>query len=355
MRDLDADFKKYFPKCEFQLKDFQKKAVSSVVENGNTLCIMPTGGGKSAIYWMAGMELQGISIVISPLTALISEQAKKLEEQGCEVLVLHGEIGAATQAKLLSELALGIRTPKFIFASPEKIATDGYFEYCLKRRKEDIKLVVLDEVHCVSQWGTSFRPFYKRIPNFMDQLFGGAGWAKVLALTATLNPKELADICDAFRIDRSNIVRDELLMRGEIQLHIQEFANEEEKTEKFWDIVKTHAGEKTLVYVYRKYAKRGVEDLCQAAKDRGYHAEYFHGDMSSKDRMAIIKRVKCGETNLIFATNAFGMGIDITDIRVVIHFMIPESVEQYYQEVGRAAGTGLGRMRICSIPRKILK
>lgn len=341
MRDLDKDFKEYFPQCQFALKDFQKKAISNVLDNGNTLCIMPTGGGKSVIYWMSAMEEHGIAIVISPLTALIAEQTGKLEDQGYDVLAVYGEISAEKQARLLTELAKGKRTPQFIFLSPEKIATDGYLEHCLARRRQDIKLVVIDECHCVSQWGISFRPFYKRIPDFMDSLFGADAWAKVLALTATLNPKELTDICESFHIDKGNIIREELLMRSEIQLHVQQFADEDEKTDKFWDIVRTHAGEKTLVYVYRKYKKRGVEDLCQAAIAKGYHAEYFHGDMSSADRMAIVERFKAGETTLIFATNAFGMGIDIPDIRVVIHFMIPESVEQYYQEVGRAARDGL--------------
>lgn len=340
MRDLDADFKRCFPKCDFALKDFQKRSIQNVLDNGNTLCIMPTGGGKSVIYWMAGTELNGITLVVSPLTALIAEQAQKLQEQGCEVLALYGEISANTQAKLLKDLALGVKTPQFIFASPEKMATDGLFEYCLQRRKSDIKLVVIDEVHCVSQWGNDFRPFYKQIPDFMDRLFGPDKWAKVLALTATLNPRELTDICESFHIDRSNIVREELLMRSEIQLHVQKFSNEDEKTNKFWDIIQTHSGEKILVYVYRKYAKRGVEDFCKEAHIRGYQAEYFHGDMSSKERMTIIERVKQGTTKLIFATNAFGMGVDISDIRVVIHFMIPESVEQYYQEVGRAARDG---------------
>lgn len=341
MRDLDADFKKYFPQCHFVLRDFQKRAISNVHDHGNTLCIMPTGSGKSVIYWMSAVEEQGIAIVISPLTALIAEQAKKLEDQGCDVLAIHGEISAEKQSRLLMELARGNRTPQFIFLSPEKIATDGLLEYCLAQRRQEIKLVVIDECHCVSQWGTSFRPFYMRIPDFMDRLFGADAWAKILALTATLNPKELGDICKFFHISKDNIIREKLLMRSEIQLHVQHFADEEEKTNKFWDIIRTHADERTLVYVYRKYKKRGVEDLCQTARDKGYHAEFFHGDMSSVDRMAVVERFKSGETTLVFATNAFGMGIDIPNIRVVIHFMIPESVEQYYQEVGRAARDGL--------------
>lgn len=102
---------------------------------------------------------------------------------------------------------------KFIFASPEKIATDGYFEFCLKNRKDDIKLMVIDEVHCVSQWGISFRPFYKRIPDFMDKLFGEDSWCRILALTATLNPLELNDICDSFKITTDNILKQSMLIR----------------------------------------------------------------------------------------------------------------------------------------------
>jgi len=340
--NLDSDMKTYFPKIPFTLKDFQKRAIENVVEHGNTLCIMPTGGGKSMIYWLAAARLQGIAIVIFPLTTLIAEQAKKLEEQGYEVLQIHGRIDVKKQMRLLAGFANGENNPDFIFLSPEKMATDGFLEYCLRRRKDDIRLLVIDEVHCVSQWGISFRPFYKRIPDFMDKLFGADRWGRVLALTATLNPKEMADICSAFKIDRHNIIKQDLLMRSEIQLHVQKFTDEDEKTKKFWDIVKIHADEKILVYVYRKQGRRSVEDLCAAAVEKGYHAECFHGDMDSGNRMDIVERFWSGETKLVFATNAFGMGIDIRDIRVVIHFMIPESVEQYYQEVGRAARDGCG-------------
>lgn len=342
MYNLDDDFKKYFPQLSFTLKDFQKKVISNVMDNGNTLCIMPTGGGKSVIYWMAAAELQGINIVVSPLTALIAEQAEKIEEQGYDVLAIHGGVPASKQMKTLCEFANGKINPQFIFLSPEKIATDGLLEYCLKCRKDDIKLLVIDEVHCVSQWGISFRPFYKRIPDFMDNLFGNESWAKVLALTATLNPKEVGDICDSFKIHKKNIVTQDLLMRSEIQLHTQKFSNEDEKTDKFWEIIKTHQDEKILVYVYRKQGKHSVEDLCNIAIEKGYNAMCFHGDMTAKERMEIIEKYKSDQVNLVFATNAFGMGIDIPDIRVVIHFMIPESVEQYYQEVGRAARDGHG-------------
>ena len=342
MHNIDDDFKKYFPKLKFNLKEFQRDVIRNVIEKDNTLCIMPTGGGKSVIYWMSAIEMEGIAIVISPLTALIAEQAEKIEEQGYKAMVIHGGIDAKKQMQILSDFAKGKYNPKFIFASPEKIATDGYFEFCLKNRKDDIKLMVIDEVHCVSQWGISFRPFYKRIPDFMDKLFGEDSWCRILALTATLNPLELNDICDSFKITTDNILKQSMLMRSEIQLHVRKYLTEDEKEEDFWKLIKRHKGEKTLVYLYRKKGDRGVDGLCLEAQNRGYRAAEFHGDMNSDERMDIIEQYRNGEVDIIFATNAFGMGIDIPDIRVVIHFMIPESAEQYYQEVGRAARDGNG-------------
>lgn len=342
MYNLDDDFKAYFPQLPFTLKEFQKKVISNVKDKGNTLCIMQTGGGKSLIYWMSGLEMDGITIVVSPLTALIAEQAEKIREQGYEALAVPGGMSASKQMSILKDFAIGKTSPKFIFLSPEKIATDGFLEHCLKARKNDIKLIVIDEVHCVSQWGISFRPFYKRIPDFLTNIFGPESWVRVLGLTATLNPKELEDICSSFRIKQDNVIKQDLLMRSEIQLHIQKFADEAEKTEKFWDIVKIHSGEKILVYVYRKYNKHGVEDLCRAAIEKGYSAVSFHGDMTAEERSNVIEQFKENNVNLVFATNAFGMGIDIPDIRAVIHYMIPESLEQYYQEVGRAARDGRG-------------
>ena len=216
MLNLDADFSRLFPKLTYDLSPIQKQVIENVVERDNTLCIMPTGKGKSVIYWMAAAELGGITIVISPLIALIAEQAQMLSEHGYSVLELHGGINAKKQMTILKQIANNELSPDFIFASPEKIATDGFFEYCLKCRNDDIHLMVIDEVHCVSQWGISFRPFYKRIPDFLDNLFEGQEWCKILALTATLNPKELGDICSSFKITRDNIIKYELLLRSEI-------------------------------------------------------------------------------------------------------------------------------------------
>ncbi|HCX04872.1 MAG TPA: ATP-dependent DNA helicase RecQ [Clostridiales bacterium] len=338
-------FNKYFPNLAnefllkgFSLKDFQKLVVTNVLEGNNTLCIMPTGGGKSLIYWLSGLSLEGITIVISPLIALIDEQTEKIREQGYEVLTIHGGINANKQVKILKEFSNGELNPDFIFVSPERISTDGFFEYCIRSRKDEIKLIAIDEVHCVSQWGFSFRPFYKRIPEFLDSVYQDSESSPIiLGLTATLNSKEITDICNDFKINKDNIIKDDALIRSEIALKVLKFENENEKEDKFWELLNIHKNEKVLVYLYRKYHQRGVDNLTKEALERGFKATGFHGDMSSKERQDIIIKYKNNDIDIIFATNAFGMGIDIPDIKVVIHFMIPESVEQYYQEVGRAA------------------
>ncbi|WDU78840.1 RecQ family ATP-dependent DNA helicase [Lysinibacillus sp. G01H] len=330
-------FKEYFPQMaeEITLKEIQKKVINNILGDNNSLAILPTGGGKSLIYWVSGMALNGITIVVSPLIALIDEQVEKLREQNISVLKLHADVKQKEQIELLSRLYSGDYTPGFIFVSPERLAMDGLLEKVLKKRRDDIKLIVIDEIHCISQWGESFRPLYTHIPTFLNTVFDQ--WPVVLGLSATLNVLEIEDIKKNFYINDQNVIKDVQLMRTEINLICKHFDNEDEKEEAFWNLLQQHKNEKTLVYVYRKYSKRGVEDFAERAKEKGFKSVYFHADLSSNEKQDIIKKYKNNEIDLIFATNAFGMGIDIPDIKLVIHFMIPESIAQYYQEVGRAS------------------
>lgn len=343
MYNISEQFEYYFPSwaAAMTVRPFQEKAIQNVLMHGNTLCIMPTGSGKSLIYYLSGLISGGITIVISPLVALIDEQEQKLRDQGIETLVLHSGLTAEKQFLLLKQFAQKKINPKFIFASPEKLATDGFFEYCIKCRKDEIKIITIDEVHCVSQWGMQFRPFYAEIPAFISSVFGDL-WPKILALTATLNPRELADVVAAFQIKTENILKYPQFIRSEISLKVVKCVNEDEKEEKLWSLLEIHKHEKTLVYVYRVKGGRSVEDFSyRANQDHQIKSAFFHGEMSAKERQEIIAKFKRNEIDVIFATNAFGMGIDISDIRTVIHYWIPESVEQYYQEVGRAARDGI--------------
>lgn len=341
--EINSVYRKTFPleAKKHELKPFQKQVVEHLYKHGSTVAVMQTGGGKSLIYWLAARVLDGVCIVISPLIALIDEQAKKISEQGLSVLVCHGGIPSKEQTEELKKFGRKETNPHFIFVSPERIATDGFFEYCIKQRKDDIKLLTIDEIHCVSQWGFDFRPFYKRIPTFLTSIFDDE-WPTILGLTATINPKELRDICQDFKIPNTSILKDEILLRFDLDIKVENYITEDEKEERLWELLNNLNNEKALIYLYRKYNKHGVEDLCNKAKDKGYLSDFFHGDMTSEERQTLIAKFNNEETNIIFATNAFGMGIDIPDIRLIIHFMLPESIEQYYQEIGRGGRDGLG-------------
>lgn len=341
--DINKLFAEYLPNeaKKYDLKPFQKQVIEHLCDKGSTVAVMQTGGGKSLIYWLAARVLDGVCIVISPLIALIDEQAEKIREHGYEVMVCHGGIPTNKQTEDLKKFARNGYTPQYIFVSPERIATDGFFEFCIKQRKDVIKLLTIDEIHCVSQWGFDFRPFYKRIPVFLNSVFDN-NWPIIIGLTATINPKELRDICEDFKIPNSSILKDEILLRFDIDLKVENYFTEDEKEERLWELLNNLNNEKALIYLYRKYNKHGVEDLCKKANDKGYHSDFFHGDMTSEERQTLIAKFKNEETNIIFATNAFGMGIDIPDIRLIIHFMLPESIEQYYQEIGRGGRDRLG-------------
>jgi len=334
--DIESIFKKHFPTSakEFSLKGIQKRATKNLLDQNNTLCLMPTGGGKSLIYWLSGVALGGTTVVISPLKALIDEQCEKLRDHGLDAIAFHSGIDTKSQYNQLIELYQETQVPDFIFVSPERIATDGFLEFVFKAQKDQIKLIVVDEIHCVSQWGFDFRPFYKQIPSFLDNVFGSR-WVSLLGLSATINPNDRIEICKDFRIDESHVITDKILLRHLIDLKVVKVKDEDEKDRLFWDVLENHRSEKILIYVYRREGKRSVEVLSQEACSRGHKATYFHSGLSTQQKLDIIDQFKRGEVNVVFATNAFGMGIDIPDIRGVIHYMIPESVEQYYQEVGR--------------------
>lgn len=319
-----------------QVRDEQRTVIKSVLASNNTLALMPTGSGKSLCYWIAGKALGGITLAIFPLTALMDEQESKLVQHGCKVLKLHGGMNTQKQYTQLIELYNSPEKPDFIFVSPERLATDGFLEFVLRHIKDHIKLVVVDEAHCISQWGLNFRPFYKEIPFFLDNVFGANSRPLVLCLTATLNPKEREDICRDFQIVADNVIRSELLLRYKIHLRVVKVGDEKQKDELFWQELENNKNEKILVYIEnRSTGERSTEGLCEKALERGFAAAYFHADMSVSEKTRVIEEYKAGKIMIVFATSAFGMGIDIPDIRGVIHYRLPESTEQYYQQVGR--------------------
>jgi ATP-dependent DNA helicase RecQ len=339
MDKIDEIFKSDFSWVGKEIKPEQRPVIESVLRGQNTLALMPTGAGKSLCYWLPGRVLGGNTIVISPLTALMDEQALKLNDHGFRAVTLHSGIDPRLQYQELIDFYNG-GSCDFAFLSPERLATDGFLEYVFQHIRNKIQLVVIDEAHCISQWGDDFRPFYKEIPRFLDNVFGGEPRPPVLALTATLNPKNVEQLCADFAIRPSEVFRSELLLRHEITLRVQKVADENEKDRRLWQTLQEHRTEKVLVYVDRRSGKRSTEELCSEALQKGYNAAFFHGAMETDDKIEVIRRFKTEEPQLVFATSAFGMGIDIPDIRGVIHYLLPESIEQYYQQIGRVGRDG---------------
>ena len=329
--------KKYFPAVK-EFRGVQEQAIDALCEGEKVLCLMPTGGGKSLIYQIAGLLTEKATIIVSPLVALMSQQCKQMTSLGLQSVNFSG-MDYRKQFKTITDMANGV-LPRFIFVSPERISNDGYLEYVLSLRKEDIGLVVIDEVHCVSQWGEGFRPAYRNIPSFMDRKFG-TEWVRTLCLTATLNDKQQEQVCKEFHITK--LIKGENLWRNNLNLEIINLKDgkDETKDDELEKIIERHLNEKILVFAHRKKGNKGTtRTLYEKYKDVYDGVAYFDSDMGEAAKNEVMQGFIDGSIKIVFATSAFGMGVDIEDIRVVVNYLISETVEQYYQEVGRGGRDG---------------
>lgn len=321
----------------------QTRAIDLLVSGNNTLCLFPTGGGKSLVYQVAGLARGGLTVVISPLLALMNQHAEFLQKRGYRVLALHRISASKSYYQAIRSLVTE-QKPEFLFISPERQLTDGYLEYVLQTIRKEIGLIAVDEAHCVSQWGDSFRPSYKFILESCDRIFAGYKTPPIVCLTATLNHKEQDDIIKEFRIEPNHIVRSQNLWRTNLNMHLHELPKgmkEDSKHELLEKLLRNHLDEKVIVYCHRKSNKKhGTKALFEKFTGLGFHCDYFDADRSDTDKDSVMHRFELGDLKIVFATSAFGMGIDIKDIRVVIHYQLPESIEQYYQEVGRSGRDG---------------
>lgn len=329
--------KTYFPKIS-GFREVQEPTIDALISGENVLCLMPTGGGKSLIYQIAGMAMEKTTVVISPLVALMSQQCSKLLERGISAINFSG-MDYRKQFRAITDM-MHRPMPQFIFTSPERIANDGYLEYVLKAKSQSIGLVVVDEVHCVSQWGEGFRPAYRTIPLALNRIFS-AQWPRLLCLTATLNEKQQEQIQREFRI--TTVIKGQNLWRENLHLEIINLhdGKDDTKDSELEKIIEKHQGKKILVFVHRKFGNKGTtRTLYEQYKDVYSGVAFFDSDMSDTDKETVLQGFTDGSIRIVFATSAFGMGIDIEDIRVVVNYLISETVEQYYQEVGRGGRDG---------------
>ena len=228
-------------------RPMQEKIINSALDMSDTLVLMPTGGGKSICFQLPALAKDGICIVVSPLIALIKDQVQNLNDRGIKALAIYSGMSFSQIDTVLDNAIYG--NYKFLYVSAERLLNPIFKE---RVKRMNVNYLVVDEAHCISQWGFDFRPFYKHIPVFLNSVFS-THWPQILGLTATINPRELIDITSDFKIDKKSILKDDVLLRFDIDLKVEKLSNEEEKRERLWEIIEDHKDEKILVYLYRKY------------------------------------------------------------------------------------------------------
>jgi ATP-dependent DNA helicase RecQ len=309
------------------LRPGQRAVIDAVLQGKHTLAIMPTGAGKSLCYQVPAMLLPGTTVVVSPLIALMRDQFEKMTAVGIESVQVNSAVKADDIRR--AKAKIGRREVEFVFTTPEQLAST---ELRALLAKANVDLLVIDEAHCITQWGHDFRPAYLEALTAMRSL----GNPTILALTATAPPEVVDDIVQQLNVGPLHIVNTGL-HRPNLSYSVVPVASDTEKERRLLEIVRDLEGA-AIIYAA---TVRHVEQLRALLQQEGVPVAAYHGRMRASERTASQTAFMNGDTGLIVATNAFGMGIDRPDIRSVIHYDLPASLDVYYQESGRAGRDGL--------------
>ncbi|MCS2425971.1 RecQ family ATP-dependent DNA helicase [Parabacteroides goldsteinii] len=300
-------------------RPLQEDIIHSVCEGKDTLGLMPTGGGKSITFQVPALAMEGICIVVTPLIALMKDQVDNLRRLGIKATAVYSGM---TRQEIIAQLENCIFGDyKFLYVSPERLGTDIFKS---KLQAMNVCLLVIDESHCISQWGYDFRPSYLSIADIREELPG----VPVLALTATATPEVVNDIQERLHFREKNVFR-KSFVRKNLSYIVRQT---EDKINSLIYILGKVPGT-AIVYVRNRKRTKEIAVLLQQA---GISADFFHAGLNRDDKNLRQSRWKNNECRVIVSTNAFGMGIDKPDVRLVIHMDMPGSLEEYYQEAGRA-------------------
>jgi ATP-dependent DNA helicase RecQ len=308
------------------LRPGQETVMSSVMQGHHTLAVMPTGAGKSLCYQLPALLLPGTTIVVSPLISLMKDQRDKLTALGVGAVQVNSAVPASEAERAAIDVDDG--RAEFVFTTPEQL-TKAEFLHTLAAGPID--LFVIDEAHCISHWGHDFRPAYRALGDAIRAL----GSPTVLALTATAPQAVVDDISEQLALDELRVVNLGLF-RQNLQLTVEPTTSDAEKTQMVLDLLFTRPGP-TIIYAA---TVRHVNALADALTRAGHDVRRYHGALGPRRRSEAQDRFMSGETAIMVATNAFGMGIDKPDIRLVVHYDLPGSLDAYYQEAGRAGRDG---------------
>ena len=323
MSDKLSVLKDYFGHDSF--RDGQEQIVDALLDGRDALCIMPTGAGKSMCYQIPALLFDGVTIVVSPLISLMKDQVGSLVQSGVPAAYINSSLSYPQFLRVLSNVEHG--KYKIIYVAPERLLTDGFLDTC---KKVKISMVAVDEAHCVSQWGQDFRPSYLKIVSFIKSL---ENRPIVGAFTATATNDVKEDIKKILRLenpfeittgfDRPN------LFFGVIK--------SSSKDEKLIDLIRERGDRSGIVYCA---TRKNVEAVCELLCDNGFSATRYHAGLDEYERRKNQEDFVFDRKNIMVATNAFGMGIDKSNVTYVIHYNMPKNIESYYQEAGRAGRDG---------------